>query len=423
MRKSLGLCLYAASLACPLAQADVIVVDQNGGGDFLGVAPAVQAAVDGDVILIRDGFYPEAAVIEIDGKALTLTAELGWDARIAPGFVIRNLPDGGQVVLENLLLFGKPSNATTPAGAALRLEDNLGHIRVQGCLVLGGGGAHNAQRDGAAGLVSSASLSVALVNSTVTGGDGQFSPDLSVQTGNGGPGVDWQSAGELFIENTTVYGGYGGSNLIGGWPDGGVGGTGMHIGAGQTYIATSLCSGGQGGTAHEGGDGGIGLMIESGASLASTQDAFFSGGSGGFSDAGPDGGDGDSVIDLFQGLQTLPGKAYPFVATSPVREFETGTFEVFNLPAGQQVLLFFSTSMAAFYVPEFEVLSLVSPAITAVLTLGPTVPFQPFDKTFHVPSLPLGMQSVQVAFQPLFFGSAGIGFGSGQVLTLLDDAF
>ncbi len=52
-------------------------VDDSGGADFTTIQAAVNAATDGDTIIVRDGTYPENVVV---GKSLTIQSENGRDA-------------------------------------------------------------------------------------------------------------------------------------------------------------------------------------------------------------------------------------------------------------------------------------------------------------------------------------------------------
>ncbi|MCB9920416.1 MAG: hypothetical protein H6832_18585, partial [Planctomycetes bacterium] len=61
---------FSALTAVTLGAQHVFVVDANGGGSHTTVQAAVDAAVDGDWILIRSGTYNER--VQIEGKSLWL---------------------------------------------------------------------------------------------------------------------------------------------------------------------------------------------------------------------------------------------------------------------------------------------------------------------------------------------------------------
>ena len=45
----------------PAPAAEVLIVDQNGGGDFTGIQSALDAAQDGDTVLVMPGCTGESA--------------------------------------------------------------------------------------------------------------------------------------------------------------------------------------------------------------------------------------------------------------------------------------------------------------------------------------------------------------------------
>src|SRR5688572_7456427 len=49
---------FAVLCLCTAARSDVVYVDASGSGQYTTIQPAVDAAVDGDVILVRSGTYP-----------------------------------------------------------------------------------------------------------------------------------------------------------------------------------------------------------------------------------------------------------------------------------------------------------------------------------------------------------------------------
>lgn len=74
------------------------VVDASGGGNFLDLPPAVAAARDGDLILVRDGSY---SALVLDDLGVTVLAE-GTAVSIVGRSSVTNLPVGEDVVLKGL---------------------------------------------------------------------------------------------------------------------------------------------------------------------------------------------------------------------------------------------------------------------------------------------------------------------------------
>src|SRR5690606_4889708 len=92
---------------------------------------AVDAALDGDLILVDPGSYPPFVV---DGKALAIlgaTAGLPFvvqpDPR-GPAVQVRNLPVGRSVTIEGLT-----TSVVTGADSALRVDACLGPVRIARC--------------------------------------------------------------------------------------------------------------------------------------------------------------------------------------------------------------------------------------------------------------------------------------------------
>jgi hypothetical protein len=92
----------ALALAAPaLAQGQLWVVDDGGGAgvDFTDVQPAVDAAAEGDTILIRPGNY---TWVTIDAKSLVLIGEIATGTAYVDSLTVRNLAADQAVALRGL---------------------------------------------------------------------------------------------------------------------------------------------------------------------------------------------------------------------------------------------------------------------------------------------------------------------------------
>lgn len=88
-----------------LAAGDVWVVDDDGGAgvDFTDLQPAIDAAGEGDTILVKAGLY---GPFDIDAKSLVIVGERGELAEVATTVQVRNLAANQHVTLQGLGLTG-----------------------------------------------------------------------------------------------------------------------------------------------------------------------------------------------------------------------------------------------------------------------------------------------------------------------------
>ena len=71
----------AFGLAAATAQADTIYVSWDGSGDYLTIQEGIDAAEDGDEVVVCDGTYTDALNKNLDfaGKLITVRSENGPD--------------------------------------------------------------------------------------------------------------------------------------------------------------------------------------------------------------------------------------------------------------------------------------------------------------------------------------------------------
>mgnify|MGYP000315160376 CR=1 FL=1 len=165
------------TLAAPLvlagvASAGVIVVDSTGGG-YAQIQYAVNAAVDGDTILVRSGLYQPFTV---DDEALTIVAEVGASVFVEGGIRVKDLSAGKVVVLRNLTSVGDQSVPWFEENG-LRVTDCDGSVRVEDCTLFGSPGENSvglAEEPGRPALFASLSKDVSLHHCALIGGPGAF---------------------------------------------------------------------------------------------------------------------------------------------------------------------------------------------------------------------------------------------------------
>ena len=100
---SIPACAFAALALAASSRAGVLVVDANGAGDYVDLQAAVDAAAEGDTILVRRPpvISTRFEGVVIDGKSLLLQGDMLDPARVGP-IVVRNLAPDQRVELSYL---------------------------------------------------------------------------------------------------------------------------------------------------------------------------------------------------------------------------------------------------------------------------------------------------------------------------------
>ena len=347
--------ILAVGTLSPAALADVLVVDPAGTGDHTTLAAAVQAAVDGDVILVKAGTYTQS--VDVDDKALVIQAEAGAQPRVRNTFTVHDLAAGKTFVLRGI--------EVSPTGTGLEgliVDNNAGLVRIEDCEL-------KTRRILGNAITVRFNDAVSFARCTITG---PFGPDsCSGCTGGidtfpipgGGGGFLRQS--QVAFHDCDLTGGRGGSDndLVG--TAGDPGGLGMEIVDGEVFISGGNIVGGAGGTGgceppissddtcYDGGDGGHGLEVRGGARV-DLLGTVPQGGQGG-PPGGVPGVAGMMGLGTFvdgASVTSLQGIARGFDATSPVREGESVVLTYRGNP-GDAVAVWGSLSAGYFPLPEY----------------------------------------------------------------------
>ena len=125
-------CAALAAAASPVLAQAVWTVDGAGGADFDELQPAIDAAADGDVILVASGAY---APIRIDAKGVRLHADGGFpmifNERVGGGdeeaIRVANLAPGQAVVLDGIGAF----SALPDSPSVVHFVDCAGPVWMQ----------------------------------------------------------------------------------------------------------------------------------------------------------------------------------------------------------------------------------------------------------------------------------------------------
>lgn len=268
-----SLSILAASVLSSLAVAEVHVVAQS-GGDFASIQAAVNAAVDGDTIVVRAGTF---AGFTIQGKSLAVAGD--GDVVVTQPIVVRAL-----AAAQSCSLSGLRNSAAS--GGGLRVELVEGAVRVVQCELRAG----VSWGEGlAAASITSSSGNVAFAHCTLVGGAAGVPYDDFDPGFFGGVGL-LVVGGRAAVHDSTITGGRGGDAT---YSAAGRGGSAIEFrpssfaGSGL-FVCGSTLTGGRGGDSYEDtqaeftmpGDGGVGVWLHAG-NVAQVRDCVVAGGAPG----------------------------------------------------------------------------------------------------------------------------------------------
>jgi len=283
MRRLAGSCLIALAgipiwTAPAAAQAQIVGARAAG---FATIQEAVDAAVQGDVILVGPGSH---AGFTIDAKSLTIAPLLEGSVRIDGTVAIRNVPWSGTVLLSGLEVRGLVQ--TFQSESALVLDGNDGLIRLQSCDFFGADGYANGTASCSVwgrpgdGAQLSGNLRTCFVDCELRGGDGAGFPTSSFTCyGEDGAYGAILSGSAVAFYDCSLVAGKGGD---GGY--GGDGGTACLVQDFGIFASGSSFVGGDGGDSGDfladGSDGGDSLRVEAIGQAQLLDDTYVAGSPG-----------------------------------------------------------------------------------------------------------------------------------------------
>lgn len=427
----------------PLVSAQSVVWTVGGAQPhFTDIQSAINAASDGDTLLVRSGTY---GAFHMFGKALSIAADTNAAVVVEGMSEIETVPLGGTAVLVRLELRGLGN--TLQNTSALFAHDCDGSLRIAGCTLLGGKGRNSSGTSsaGAEACRFSRCDDVAAIGCSFRGGDGGG----SVGGRPGGDGL-YARASLIALYDCTFAGGRGGDDVTNQAADGGTGGHGYDSPDSLMFASGSSFSGGTGGTGGEeqslpfgggcihagaGGNGGDGILLgrlppTTASPRVDLQACSTERGAGGFGGqghqcaSGPSGAPG-LKIHIANGSTTSSATAAREMTTvNPAREM-TSVVLTFKGVVGDRVWLLQSLVPQQASNTPFEGRLLVRSTFLSSASMKGVIPASgQLNATLSVASLPLGVETSTLHLQMLAVDASGAGvLGSAVPLVLLDSTF
>jgi len=420
-----GLFLLAAAAA---SRGGVIVVDPGGGsGGAALLQSAIDAAQEGDILLLRPGDYATSGPKthpHIYDKGLTLIVDGPPGSVVLSGLWIAAL--GGHPIFVRGLHVAPQPLVGFPLGAVVMFYQST--IWFEDCVFTGAAATDEIASPGL-GLPCCSpfpAISVTLVRCTITGGDGADEVPGVSPARQGATGANLSRAG-VTIHECLVQGGKGGDGdpFVGGNPYLALGGTAVFC---YDHVSASVL-----GCTLQGGDEGLNNPAETmpGSGLfLYLSDVFQYQSDVNVRDseihAGNVNGAGTPAPDIQSPASSVvfyPAALRSLSVPSPLREGERSVLHVQG-EVGDEVWAFLGLS-AGLKPMEFKqgdfVLDDVFPcsAILGAITDASGV----LDTAFQLPNLPAGIDGVVITLQSAVMpASGGPLLGSGSALVWIDDA-
>jgi hypothetical protein len=411
---------------------------------FTGIQSAIDAAADGDTVLVRAGTY-EAFILP--GKGLSIVADTGALVNVDGRSEIAHVPPGSSVQLVGLRLRG--ISGVTQNTAALFARDCGGALRISNCSLQGGHGKSTSSSLGGPSAGREGGRfnrcdDVALCSASIAGGAGGGSAGGLP----GGAGLIARDS-RIALYDCNLSGGRGGNDAQDHAYDGGPGGHAYESPDALAFASGSSFQGGAGGNGGEeqtdlfgncisagaGGDGGHGIFLGSqppGTALprADLQSCSLAGGAGGFGGPGyqcangPNGFPGQPLVVANGVSSSSSTPARKLTVANPVRE-ATRVPLAFTGQPGDVVWLLQSLVPAHTQSPPFEGRLLVQPDFhSRVAFRGVVGANGQLAATLQLGRLPLGTETSVLHVQLLAFSSGSPGvLGTAVPLVIVSSLF
>ena len=405
--RSAAIPLLFATLAARVGAQQVFVVAPSPGPGVFSttIQPAVNAAVDGDIVLVKAGTYGGFNMFH---KGITVSAEAGA-AVSTTAIHVETPPAGTRLVLRGLTVV--PSAGATTA--AVTLNGCPGPVWIERCTLQGVGGAFKGSNG--IGLHALNSPSVVVESSVVRGAQTFMVPTIA-----GASAIEAYNS-KLYVHDCEIVGGDANPSPFG---LASPGGAGISTYRSLLYVSGSTVHGGNGASVVapgvNGGNGGPGLsMFGDSFALATT----FTGGAGGAGGLGGSAGSPGLPVQIQAGtFTTLPGSARHFATESPVRELAVSNFSLTGAPGEIAAVIASPEPDLGFLFTPFSGPLLVSGTNALALQLAVLPPSGTATVPISIPSLGASSQGGIVFIQSFFFDSplTTVSLGPVSALVVLD---
>lgn len=284
------------SFSATSAIADEIIVDPNGLGDTTDVSTAVAIAQEGDLVLVRPGRYDE--VVVVDGKSLSIIAQVPDSVRVDGRLVVRSLAAHQRVTLHGLRVVGETDDLVETQLSALEVRSAAGEVHVSNCVFVGADASVYAfTPEGGPGAELSNARAFVARRTRFEGGHGVDTSVLGCTGGDGGFGMRL-TISRVALWGCEVLGGDGMTCTFDFGAGPGDGGTAMACLNSDAFVSGCQVRGGGGGDNDDviplpAGDGGDGIFTTVPSRVFLVQSIVL-GGPGGYSFLGQDGAGGQA---------------------------------------------------------------------------------------------------------------------------------
>ena len=372
--KSLTYAVLATFLAASIASAQgkLWIVNQSGGAgvDFTDIQPAVDAASDGDTILIQQGFSTYGS-FTIDGKALVVTEDVLSDVRTFVA-TVKNLASHQSVTLRGF----DPFSVNLDANQGPILLEDVGQFTILGGFLCGfgfGPAGSSTQR------LLITSCDAVVLSRCIIGGALGLAPGITVQSSTvhmyevetkgstpSGLGSSKGGAGVLVVDSFLFASG---STFLGG--------------CGQSGDSFPFCA--------SGGDGGVGLAESN--SVVHLLEVKLEGGAGGPGGLCAPGSPGLPFSGFFS---LVAGNARDYTITAVASGGSTAAIHYEGV-SGDLVLSVIALDLAPLFLVQHAgtlVVAIPPILITHGIASGGTL-----DTTVPLPPLPPGLEALPIYAQ------------------------